>query len=146
MTAEKYFTEEIRSGINAAIASAEKITSGEIRLFIENNCIGEVLDRAAFLFKELKMDATSERNGVLFYLAMKTQKFAILGDSGINSKVPKDFWLDIKVEMQNYFVKEEFAPGLVRGITMAGEALQKYFPYLKEDKNELSDDIVFGNQ
>jgi uncharacterized membrane protein len=146
MTAEKYFTEEIRSGINAAIASAEKKTSGEIRLFIENNCVGEVLDRAAFLFKELKMDATSERNGVLFYLAMKTQKFAILGDSGINSKVPKDFWLDIKVEMQNYFVKEEFSAGLVRGITMAGEALQKYFPYLKEDKNELSDEIVFGQQ
>jgi uncharacterized membrane protein len=146
MTAEKYFTEEIRTGINAAITAAEKKTSGEIRLFIENNCVGEVLDRAAFLFKELKMDATNERNGVLFYLAMKTQKFAILGDSGINSKVPKDFWLDIKVEMQNYFVKEEFSAGLVRGITMAGEALQKYFPYLKDDKNELSDEIVFGKE
>jgi len=146
MTAEKYFTEEIRNGINAAITAAEKKTSGEIRLFIENNCVGEVLDRAAFLFKELKMDATNEHNGVLFYLAMKTQKFAILGDSGINSKVPKDFWLDIKVEMQNYFVKDEFSAGLVRGITMAGDALQKYFPYLREDKNELSDEIVFGKQ
>ena len=146
MTAEKYFTEEIRKGVNAAIAAAEKRTSGEIRLFIENNCIGDVLDRAAFLFKELKMDATKERNGVLFYLAMKSQKFAILGDAGINTKVPKDFWLDIKIEMQNYFVKEEFSGGLVKGITMAGEALQKYFPYLKEDKNELSDEIVFGKQ
>jgi uncharacterized membrane protein len=144
MTASTYFTEDIRSSINTAIAAAEKKTSGEIRLFIENNCAGEVLDRAAFLFKELKMDATRERNGVLFYLAIKAQKFAILGDSGINSKVPKDFWLDIKVEMQNYFVKEDFAGGLVKGITMAGEALQKYFPYLKDDKNELSDEIVFG--
>jgi len=144
MTAEKYFTEEIRSRINTAIAAAEKKTSGEIRLFIENTCSGEVLDRAAFLFKELKMDATNERNGVLFYLAMKTQKFAILGDSGINSKVPKDFWLDIKVEMQNFFVKDEFSAGLVKGITMAGDALQKYFPYEAGDKNELSDEIVFG--
>ena len=146
MTAEKYFTEDIRSSINTAIAAAEKKTSGEIRLFIENNCAGDVLDRAAFLFKELKMDATHEHNGVLFYLAMKTQKFAILGDSGINSKVPKDFWLDIKVEMQNYFVKEEFSAGLVRGITMAGDALEKYFPYSAGDKNELSDEIVFGKQ
>jgi len=144
MTAEKYFTDEIRSNINTAVAAAEKKTSGEIRLFVENHCAGEVLDRAAFLFKELKMNATNEHNGVLFYLAMKSQKFAILGDSGINAKVPKDFWLDIKVEMQNYFVKEEFAAGLVRGITMAGEALQKYFPYLKDDKNELSDEIMFG--
>ena len=144
MTASAYFTEDIRSRINAAIAAAEKKTSGEIRLFIENSCAGEVLDRAAFLFKELKMDATKERNGVLFYLAMKTQKFAILGDSGINSKVPKDFWLDIKVEMQNFFVKEEFSAGLVKGITMAGDALEKYFPYSAGDKNELSDEIVFG--
>ena len=146
MKAEKYFTPEIRSGINAAITAAEKKTSGEIRLFVENHCAGEVLDHAAFLFKELKMDATDERNGVLFYLAMKSQKFAILGDSGINAKVPKDFWLDIKVEMQNYFVKEEFAAGLVRGITMAGDALQKFFPYTTGDKNELSDEIVFGKE
>ena len=146
MTAEKYFTEEIRNGVNAAIGAAEKKTSGEIRLFIENNCAGEVLDRAAFLFKELKMDVTQEHNGVLFYLAMKSQKFAILGDSGINAKVPKDFWLDIKVEMQNYFIKEEFSAGLIKGITMAGDALQKFFPYSAGDKNELSDEIVFGKQ
>lgn len=145
-SAESYFTEAVRKDVNEAIVEAEKKTSGEIRLFIENNCAGDVLDRAAFLFKELKMHETQEHNGVLFYLAMKSQKFAILGDSGINSRVPKDFWLDIKVEMQNYFVKEEFAPGLVKGITMAGEALQKYFPYVKGDKNELSDEIVFGKQ
>ena|SRR5689334_10112364 len=144
MTAEKYFTEEIRSGINTAIKAAEHKTSGEIRLFVENHCAGDVLDRAAFLFKELKIHNTNEHNGVLFYLAMKSQKFAILGDSGINAKVPKDFWLDIKVEMQNYFVKEEFSAGLVKGITMAGDALKKYFPHHRDDKNELSDEIVFG--
>lgn len=144
VTAEAYFSESRRAEVTGAIAAAEKKTSGEIRLFIEDKCDGDVLDRAAFLFKELKMDATHERNGVLFYLAMKSQKFAILGDAGINTKVPKDFWLDIKVEMQNYFVKEEFAAGLTKGIEKAGEALQKYFPYLKEDKNELSDEIVFG--
>ena len=144
VTAEKYFTEDVRKSVNDAIASAEKQTSGEIRLFIENNCLVDVLDRAAFLFKELKMDATAERNGVLFYLAMKSRKFAILGDAGINSRVPADFWEHIKSEMQKHFVKEDFSRGLTIGISMAGEALKKYFPYAKGDKNELSDDIVFG--
>jgi uncharacterized membrane protein len=144
VTAENYFTEDIRKSVNDAIAAAEKRTSGEIRLFIENNCLVDVLDRAAFLFKEMKMDATAERNGVLVYLAMKAHKFAIIGDSGINAKVPHDFWVHIKEEMQSYFVKGDFASGLTKGIALAGEALQKYFPYLKEDKNELSDDIVFG--
>jgi uncharacterized membrane protein len=144
VSASGYFTEDVRKTVDTAIKAAEKNTSGEIRLFIENLCNGDVLDRAAFLFKELKIDATKEHNGVLFYLAMKSQKFAIIGDAGINAVVPKDFWLDIKVEMQNYFIKEEFAAGLIKGITMAGEALGKYFPHRKDDANELSDEIVFG--
>jgi uncharacterized membrane protein len=90
------------------------------------------------------MDATEERNGVLFYLAMKSHKFAILGDAGINSKVPKDFWEAIKGQMQNHFVTGDFSKGLTVGINMAGEALRTYFPYVKDDKNELSNDIVFG--
>jgi len=144
--AEQYFTEEIQKALNDAVNAAEKRTSGEIRIFIEDKCNEDVLDRSAFLFKELKMDATAERNGVLFYLAMKSRKFAIIGDAGINSKVPKDFWEAIKLQMQNHFAKEEFSQGLVKGISMAGEALQQYFPYLEGDQNELSNDIVFGKQ
>jgi uncharacterized membrane protein len=33
--------------------------------------------------------------------------------------------------------------GIVTGIQQAGEQLKKYFPYLLDDKNELSDDIAF---
>jgi len=142
--AASYFSGDRQKAVTDAIAKSEKKTSGEIRLFIENNCPGNVLDRAAFLFKELKMDATQERNGVLFYLAMKAHKFAIIGDAGINSKVPADFWHEIKLEMQNHFTQEDFVTGLTKGIERAGEALEKFFPYLKEDRNELSDDIVFG--
>src|SRR5690349_14000159 len=106
MTAsKKLFTKERREDIVAAIAEAEKQTSGEIRLFIEDNCKEDVLDRAAFIFKELKMHETHLRNGVLFYLAMNSQKFAILGDTGIHSKVHKDFWHEIKYEMQQHFAK-----------------------------------------
>ena len=144
VTAEEYFTDDISGLVNEAITAAEKQTSGEIRLFIEDNCKIDVLDRAAFIFTELKMNATAERNGVLFYLAMKSKKFAILGDAGINAKVPKDFWEAIKAQMQSHFVSGDFSKGLTVGISMAGEALKTYFPYQKGDKNELSNDIVFG--
>jgi uncharacterized membrane protein len=143
-SAEKFFTEEKRVEILKAIAEAEKNTSGEIRLFIEDKCNDDVLDRAAFIFKELKMLETNERNGVLFYLAMDSKKFAILGDVGINQKVHKDFWFDIKLAMQNHFTAGEFAEGLGKGIRMAGEALSTHFPFKKDDLNELSNDIVFG--
>ncbi len=52
---------------------------------------GDVLDRAAWLFKKLGMHKTAERNGVLFYLAVKDRKFAIIGDAGINAKVHAGF-------------------------------------------------------
>jgi uncharacterized membrane protein len=144
-TAEESFNEQQRLDIQNAIAEAEKNTSGEIRLFIEDTCKEKVLDRAAFIFKELKMDETAERNGVLFYLAMKSQKFAILGDEGINQKVHKDFWHDIKHAMHHHFVDGNFAEGLSKGIRMAGEALSKHFPYKDGgDVNELPDEIVFG--
>jgi len=140
------FSESDRQQILAAIKEAEKNTSGEIRLFIEDDCGENVLDRAAFIFNELEMNKTKERNGVLFYLATDSRQFAILGDSGIHSKVEKDFWHDIKHEMQNYFTEGNFLKGLTSGINMSGEALKKHFPHHRHDKNELSDDIVFGKK
>lgn len=144
MSSKNNFSEEERDKITASIRDAEKNTSGEIRLFIEDVCDGNVLDRAAFIFKELNMQETKHRNGVLFYLSFKSRKFAILGDSGIHSTVHKDFWHDIKLEMQHHFTEGDFAAGLCKGISMAGEALKKNFPYRKNDMNELPDDIVFG--
>jgi len=127
--------------IRSAITQAEQNTSGEIRVHIEKSCRGNVLDRAAFIFKTLKMDQTSDKNGVLFYLAVKDHKFAILGDSGINNIVEPNFWDDIKNKMQDYFIKAQFKDGLVEGVLMAGKALSDYFPYTSTDKNELSDEI-----
>jgi len=50
-----------------AIKNAELDTSGEIRIHIENKCPGDVMDRSAFLFKQLQMHKTELRNGVLIY-------------------------------------------------------------------------------
>lgn len=128
-----------------AIKKAEKNTSGEVRVHIDNRCKGDVLDRAVDVFAMLKMHKTDLRNGVLFYLAIKDHKFAILGDAGINAVVPANFWESIKDAMVEHFAQGAFAEGLVTGITMAGEKLQEHFPYQKDDVNELPDDISFGN-
>ncbi|TNF24489.1 MAG: TPM domain-containing protein [Bacteroidetes bacterium] len=142
MKASEYFTDERLAEIGAAIKQAEKTTSGEIRLYVEDTCKEDVLDHAAFLFGELNMHKTELRNGVLFYLAMQDKKFAILGDGGINAKVEDNFWDHIKEEMVNHFKHGEFAKGLETGIAMAGKALAEHFPYRKGDENELPDDII----
>lgn len=142
MKAAEYFTEARLAEIDKAIKAAEKATSGEVRLYVEDKCNEDVMDRAAFLFGELKMHKTELRNGVLFYLAMTDRKFAVLGDGGINAKVDADFWDQIKAEMLSRFKEEKFAEGLQKGISMAGEALSTHFPYQKGDVNELSDEII----
>jgi len=131
--------------IEQAIASAEVQTSGEIRVYVEQKVNGEVLDRAAEIFEKLEMHKTALRNGVLFYLATKDRKFAILGDAGINARVGQDFWREIKESMINLLKKEEFDQALEVGIQMAGKALSSHFPFdAQTDKNELSNEIVVG--
>ena len=127
-----------------AILNAELDTSGEIRVHIESVFKDDVMDRATFIFKKLKMHRTELRNGVLFYLAVKSRKFAIIGDVGINKEVPKDFWNEIKEKMAEYFKENKFTEGLVFGISETGAHLKKHFPYHLDDINELSDDISFG--
>jgi uncharacterized membrane protein len=138
------FNSDQQARINSTVKEAELQTSGEVRVYIEKSCPEDVLDRSAFLFEKMDMHKTALRNGVLFYLATDDRKFAIIGDAGINSKVPSDFWNKIKEEMVQRFKSEEFTEGLCNGIKMAGEALKTYFPYSSGDKNELSDEIVFG--
>ena len=86
------FTKAEQQQIVAAIKEAEKNTSGEIRVHIERKCKEDVLDHAAYIFEKLEMHKTELRNGVLIYLAVEDRQLAILGDVGINLKVPKGFW------------------------------------------------------
>lgn len=142
--AKDFFTESDRQQIIKAIQEAEKNTSGEVRVHIDRTCKEDVLDRAAYWFKQLDMHKTALRNGVLFYLAFEDHKFAVLGDAGINQKVADNFWDSVKGLMLDYFKKGEFAKGLSKGIIECGEQLKKHFPYQQDDVNELSDDISFG--
>lgn len=144
MRTQKLFTLQQQKDIEVAIKQAELQTSGEIRLFIENHCRSEVLDRAVAVFEKLTMHQTKQRNGVLFYVAAKDRQLAILGDAGINAVVQLGFWDTIKEKMILRFKEDQYTEGLCEGITMTGEALKTYFPYGKGDKNELSDTIVFG--
>ncbi len=144
MNIQKYFTEENKLQIANAIRVAEMNTSGEIRVHVEKYCKVDVLDRAAYIFEKLQMHKTQLRNGVLFYLAVEDHQFAILGDAGINIKVPGDFWESTKELVLSKFKEGNLTEGLTSGILMAGEQLKTHFPYLKEDINELSNDISFG--
>ncbi|MFT7157898.1 MAG: putative membrane protein [Parvicella sp.] len=142
--AKDLFTQQEQEQIVAAVKEAELNTSGEIKVHIERKCKEDVLDHAAFMFDQLEMQKTELRNGVLIYLAVGDKKLAILGDAGINMKVPKDFWDTTRDLMISHFKEGEFAEGLSGGIKLAGQQLKEHYPYQSDDVNELSDDISFG--
>jgi uncharacterized membrane protein len=144
MNAVKFFSKEEKELIKSAVKEAELSTSGELRVHLDNQCKEDVMDRAAWWFAKLDMQKTEQRNGVLFYLAVKDRKFAILGDAGINAVTPDNFWDRIKELMEEHFKEGDFSGGLREGILMAGQALKEHFPYQEGDINELPDDISFG--
>jgi uncharacterized membrane protein len=143
MKASMFFSKEQQAQILAAVKEAEMETSGEIRVHIESSLKDDVLNRAAWLFKKLGMHETAERNGVLFYLAVNDRKFAILGDAGINAKVPAGFWDDISELLKKNFKEGKFTEGLSEGILLAGKHLKIHFPRRPDDVNELPDEISF---
>ena len=145
MNAKNFFTQDQKLAITKAITQSELQTSGEIRLHIDSNCEVNVLDSATVIFRKLKMHKTELRNGVLFYLAVTDKKFAILGDKGINEKVPENFWDNIKELMLDHFKKQQFTEGLCKGIEMAGEKLKTHFPLQSNDTNEITNEISIGN-
>ncbi|MBQ0734524.1 TPM domain-containing protein [Aquimarina celericrescens] len=141
---EDFLTADQEEQIVAAIRRAEKTTSGEIRVHIEKHTDLDILDRTKEVFHLLKMDNTIQHNGVLIYVAVDDHRFAIYGDQGIHNVVGDNFWESTRDAILKQFKKGDFTQGLIDGILMAGEQLQRYFPWDHTGSNELSDEISKG--
>ena len=129
----------------AAIAAAEKMTSGEIRVFISSRSISDPISEAARQFEKMNMTQTAARNGVLIYLAPSSRTFAVIGDKGIHEKCGDSFWRDLADTMSARFKAGDFTGGLVLGIERAGELLAQHFPRQPDDRNELPDSLEKGD-
>ena len=125
----------------AAIGAAELHTSGEIRVLISRSRAPEPVPAAQVEFQHLGMTKTAERNGVLIFLAPKSQTFAVIGDTAIHEKCGDAFWSELAAAMTEHFKQAKFTEGLVTGIERAGALLQAHFPRQRGDRNELPDSI-----
>lgn len=138
---EDFLTTLEEQEIVDAIQTAEKNTSGEIRVHIEAQNEKPPFERAQEVFFSLNMNMTLARNGVLFYVNVSNKSFVILGDEGINKVVESDFWDCTKDIVLEHFKEKKFKDGLVAGILRAGERLKTYFPFQADDTNELPNEI-----
>lgn len=141
-----FFDEAEQERIVQAIRSCERLTSGEIRVYVESkNPLVSPLDRAKEVFFGLKMEKTDLRNGVLLYMATHHKELALFGDEGIYKATGAEYWNAEVKKMLDAIKASHIVDGVVGCILDVGEALKTHFPYIAtEDKNELPDDIVFG--
>lgn len=131
-----------------SIKEAETNTSGEVRVFVESHCsYVDPIDRAREVFFKLKMNLTENHNGVLLYVALKDRQMALYGDEGIYKKTGGDpYWVYELSQMKAFFQEGKIAAGMANCVQHIGIALATHFPYDSgTDKNELPDEIVFGN-
>ena len=122
----KHFANFDSDRIVAAIAAAEKGTSGEIRVHLTRHAPKDLEARALRRFHLLGMTKTAERNGVLIYIAPRARVFRILGDTAIHEKCGEGFWKEV----------------VVAGVELVGVVLARHFPRLAKDQNELPDEVT----
>ncbi len=141
-------SEEGQRLIVQAVQEAERNTSGEIRVYMESRCsYVDSMDRAKEVFFKLKMDNTRNHNAVLLYIALTDRQLALYGDEGIYRKTGGDpYWQTELQLLRSFFQQNRVAEGIATCVQHIGLALSEHFPYdSKTDKNELPDDIVFGD-
>jgi uncharacterized membrane protein len=141
MTQKEFLAALDQKRIIDAIGTAESMTSGEIRVHVQPKSHGEIRTVGERTFERLGMTKTALRNGVLLFIASEEHEFVILGDRGIDEKVPAGFWDKIAENLTIRFKAGEFTDGIVDAIHQAGEELRHYFPRAADDVNELTNDI-----
>ena len=126
-----------------AIHEAEGRSRAELRVHVSSRSVDDAAAAAARQFEKLGMTATAERNGVLVYVAPSSQKFAIIGDTGIHQACGLSFWRDVAVAMEEDFRAGRFTDGILKGVARAGDALAVHFPCRPgvPDVNELRDEV-----
>jgi uncharacterized membrane protein len=143
----KYFLSQAqKQAILNAIKHCESNNSGEVRIFIEAKCsYVNPLDRAEEIFNNLGMHKTQHRNGVLIYIAYKHKEFCVYGDAGCIQRFAPSFWQQEVRRIQYHFAQGDYTQGIISSIEELHNQFLQHYPHKGENKNELPDDIIFGD-
>lgn len=138
------FPHAVMESIEAAIAAAERRSSGEIRFVVETAL--EIPDlwarltareRALQTFSDLHIWDTELRNGVLIYVLAADRIVEIVADKGAAAQIGQADWEAACRLMEQHFRARRFAEGAIAGVEAVGRLLERYFPVQSRDRDEL---------
>ena len=99
----------------------------------------EVFERALRAFRELELDRTAERTGILILVSLLEHRVQVLADSGINARVKPGTW-NLVVDIVLAGIRRgDLCQGLCAAIEQCGEILAQEFPIQPDDVDELPD-------
>lgn len=102
-----------------------------------------VRERAVRAFFEKELYRTRDATGILIFVSLLEHKVWILGDRGIDEKIPPGFWNNLAVELAAGIREGHPCETLCSTIARCGEELKKHFPRKPDDKNELTNELIF---
>ena len=111
-----------------AIAEVEKRTSGKIHVYVSHRKIEDALAQARRRFRHLGLHGTDHRNAVLIYLAPRTRKFAIIGDTAVHERCGEKLWEAAAETLGQDLKAGDYTAALLGAIRTLGEALAEHFP------------------
>jgi putative membrane protein len=100
-----------------------------------------VRERAVRAFFEKELYRTREETGVLIFISILEHKVWILGDRGIDHKIPQSLWHDLAAELSSGLHEKRACEALCHVIERVGKELAVHFHRKTDDINELSDHI-----
>ena len=130
MKVKEFISQLDETRIVAAIAEAEKLTTGEIRVYISHRAHANVLAVAQKRFHQLGMTKRHHRNAVLLYIAPRSHQFAIVGDSGVHDKCGDAFWREVSAQLGVAMRQGDYTAAVIQAIGQIGQLLAAHFPPL----------------
>lgn len=101
-----------------------------------------VRSRALIGFYENGLYRTEGETGILIFISLLEHKVWILGDRGINEKIPPGFWDTAAHQLATGIKAGKGADALCAVIEGCGGELARHFPRRHDDINELPNEIL----
>lgn len=93
-------------------------------------------------FFALRMNETNKRSGVMLFISVAERHVEIIADKGINDKVLPDEWARIVDAVVSDVRSAKVQDAFLNAIRACGTVLVQHFPEIRNDVNELDDNLV----
>ena len=125
----QFHAEIDKARLIAAIADAERATTGKIYVYVSHRAITDPMAAAQKRFARLGLSRIHDhRASVLLYLAPLTKKFAIIGDTAIHDRCGDSYWNQLAESLSSDLKTGNATRALLNAVASLKRTLAEHFP------------------